>query len=148
MRFSGHLFLFVIAFAIFGQVSCQSKVDDSHGMVVTEKSFDAAIAGDKLVMVDFYTTWCGPCKKMAPFVQQVRQTRSKDVLVLQGKKPNSILVTNSSGKKVSLGNVTIAGAKITTALKVPLSPGKHTVKYRVVSADGHVVAGSYSFTVK
>jgi methionine-rich copper-binding protein CopC len=73
---------------------------------------------------------------------------AEDILVLQGKKPNSILVTNSSGKKVSLGNVTIVGAKITTALKVPLSPGKHTVKYRVVSADGHVVAGSYSFTVK
>ena len=73
---------------------------------------------------------------------------AEDILILQGKKPNSILVTNSSGKKVSLGNVTIAGAKITTALKVPLSPGKHTVKYRVVSADGHVVAGSYSFTVK
>jgi len=73
---------------------------------------------------------------------------AEDILVLQGKKPNSILVTNSSGKKISLGNVTIVGAKITTALKVPLSPGKHTVKYRVVSADGHVVAGSYSFTVK
>ena len=73
---------------------------------------------------------------------------AEDILVLQGKKPNSILVTNSSGKKVSLGNVTIVGAIITTALKVPLSPGKHTVKYRVVSADGHVVAGSYSFTVK
>ena len=73
---------------------------------------------------------------------------AEDILILQGKKPNSILVTNSSGKKVSLGNVTIVGAKITTALKVPLSPGKHTVKYRVVSADGHVVAGSYSFTVE
>ena len=83
MRFSGHLFLFVIAFAIFGQVSCQSNVEESHGSVVTEKSFDAAIAGDKLVMVDFYTTWCGPCKKMAPFVQQLRENRSKDVIVLQ-----------------------------------------------------------------
>ena len=83
IRFSGHLFLSVIAFAIFGQVSCQSKVQDSHETVITEKSFDAAIAGDKLVMVDFYTTWCGPCKKMAPFVQQVRETRSKDVIVLQ-----------------------------------------------------------------
>ena len=83
IRFSGHLFLSVIAFAIFGQVSCQSKVQDSHETVITEKSFDAAIAGDKLVMVDFHTTWCGPCKKMAPFVQQVRETRSKDVIVLQ-----------------------------------------------------------------
>jgi thioredoxin 1 len=83
IRFSGHLFLSVIAFAIFGQVSCQSKVQDLHETVITEKSFDAAIAGDKLVMVDFYTTWCGPCKKMAPFVQQVRENRSKDVVVLQ-----------------------------------------------------------------
>ncbi|GDX50447.1 hypothetical protein LBMAG26_13060 [Bacteroidota bacterium] len=83
MRFSGHLLLLVIAFAIFGQVSCQSKVQDSHETVITEKSFDAAIAGDKLVMVDFYTTWCGPCKKMAPFIQQLRATRSKDVVVLQ-----------------------------------------------------------------
>ncbi len=83
MRFSGHLFLSVIAFAIFGQVSCQSKTQDSHEMVITEKSFDDAIKGDKLVMVDFYTTWCGPCKKMAPFVHQLREIRPNDVIVLQ-----------------------------------------------------------------
>ena len=73
---------------------------------------------------------------------------AEDILVLQGKNPNSIVVSDSRGKKVSFGSATIVGAKITTALKVPLSPGKYTVKYRVVSADGHVVAGSYSFTVK
>jgi thioredoxin len=83
MRISGHLFLSVIAFAIFGQVSCQSKTQDSHETVVTEKSFDKVISGDKLVMVDFYTTWCGPCKKMAPFVHQLREIRPNDVIVLQ-----------------------------------------------------------------
>lgn len=30
----------------------------------------------------------------------------------------------------------------------PLSPGKYTVKFRVLSVDGHVVDSSYDFTVK
>ena len=85
---------------------------------------------------------------VAKTTNKVTMHFGEDILVIAGKNPNSIVVSDSRGKKVSLGNVTIVGAKITTTLKVPLSPGKHTVKYRVVSADAHVVAGSYSFTVK
>ena len=85
---------------------------------------------------------------VAKTTNKVTMHFGEDILVIAGKNPNSIVVSDSRGKKVSFGSTTISGAKITTALKVPLSPGKHTVKYRVVSADGHVVAGSYSFTVK
>lgn len=72
----------------------------------------------------------------------------EELLVLEGKSPNSIIVSDSHGKKVSTGRVAISGTKISIALKAPLNPGKYTVKYRVVSADGHVVSGSYSFIVK
>ena len=72
----------------------------------------------------------------------------EELLVLEGKSPNSIIVSDSHGKKVSTGRVAISGTKISIALKAPLNPGKYTVKYRVVSADGHVVSGSYTFTVK
>ena len=72
----------------------------------------------------------------------------EDILVIKGKNPNSISVTDSKGKKVSNGVAVVSGTKISNVLKTPLAAGKYTVKYRVVSADGHVVSGSYTFSVK
>ncbi|TLU98213.1 thioredoxin [Dyadobacter luticola] len=35
--------------------------------------FDSLIRSQKLVMVDVYASWCAPCKKMAPIIDQVSQ---------------------------------------------------------------------------
>lgn len=47
----------------------------------------------------------------------------------------------------SSGDATVQGAVISVALR-PLGPaGAYTVHYRVTSADGHVVSGSWSFAL-
>ena len=39
---------------------------------LTSETFDQAVnAGDDLVVVDFFATWCGPCKMVSPLVDEI-----------------------------------------------------------------------------
>jgi thioredoxin len=55
------------------------KKNEPSGM--TKAEFDKLLRTDKKVLVDFYAEWCGPCKKMAPYLKKM-ESEMKDKLVI------------------------------------------------------------------
>ena len=46
-------------------------------ITITNKNFDQEVlASDKPVLVDFWATWCGPCRMLAPVIEEIAESRS------------------------------------------------------------------------
>ncbi|HOJ31554.1 MAG TPA: thioredoxin [bacterium] len=39
--------------------------------VLNDENFDAVLKENSVVLVDFYADWCGPCRMMAPVVEEI-----------------------------------------------------------------------------
>lgn len=62
----GFFFLISLVFFLFLQADFDEQVKN---------------AGDKLVVVDFFATWCGPCKVIAPVLEKLAQNHTNLVVL-------------------------------------------------------------------
>ena len=60
---------------------------------------------------------------------------------------NSISIVGPSGEDLGMGETSTEGAKIFRLLNTTSEYGQYQVTYRVASADGHVLKGSYTFNL-
>lgn len=55
-----------------------AKMIENEAMFKTE-----VLESDKPVLVDFFATWCGPCKMLSPVVEAVAEERADKVKVFK-----------------------------------------------------------------
>lgn len=46
-------------------------------------NFDAIIQSEKPVLVDFFATWCGPCKMLSPILREVKDSLGDTVSIIK-----------------------------------------------------------------
>ena len=64
----------------------QDTVKEAKSNVIIEINEDnfeeEVIKCDRKVLIDFYATWCGPCKSLEPVIEEVAQ-KNEDLKVVQ-----------------------------------------------------------------
>jgi thioredoxin 2 len=61
---------------------CARPILLDRPLKLTDASFDRVIADSPVpVLVDFYADWCGPCKMVAPIMDDLARARMGEVLV-------------------------------------------------------------------
>lgn len=50
---------------------------------ISFNEFEKILNSNNLVFVDFFASWCGPCKMYAPIIEQVAQKYKDKIIVLK-----------------------------------------------------------------
>jgi methionine-rich copper-binding protein CopC len=69
------------------------------------------------------------------------------IITLKSKNANSIVILDSKSKRIETSKIVIKKAVARVDFIGTLKSGRYLVKYRIASADGHILSAQYKFSV-
>lgn len=71
----------------------------------------------------------------------------ESIITLKNKNANSIVILDSKSKQIETSKIVINKAVARVDFIGTLKPGRYLVKYRIASADGHILSAQYKFSI-
>ncbi|MFZ4412803.1 MAG: thioredoxin [Bacteroidales bacterium] len=75
--------LIILVFVAFNGKTFAQKAEkpaDEKVKIITDQDFDKTIKKG-ITMIDFWATWCGPCRRQAPIVEEIANEVSKKIKI-------------------------------------------------------------------
>lgn len=61
----------------------KNMTENTFSDEMTLEQYNQIIKSDKLVLIDFYAEWCGPCKKMKPYLEEISKEMADKVTIIR-----------------------------------------------------------------
>lgn len=76
------LSLFLLPFCLFAEeVQYLTTADFKNFVFDYTKQTEWKYKGSKPCIIDFYTTWCGPCKRLAPVLEELAEKYCDQIVI-------------------------------------------------------------------
>ena len=66
-------------------------------MVITDENYQEVMNGGKPVVIDFWATWCGPCRMVSPIIEELAETYRNQVVVGKADVEEAVEITAKYG---------------------------------------------------
>ncbi len=73
---------------------------------VSNDNFEEVIKSDRVVLVDFWATWCGPCRMLAPVVDKIAEINDGKLTVAKAD------IDECEKKAIELGIMSVPTLKL------------------------------------
>ena len=66
-------------------------------MIITDENYAELAAGDKPLVIDFWATWCGPCRMVSPIIEELEKKYEGQVVIGKADVEEAVEVTAKFG---------------------------------------------------
>ncbi|MBR3092164.1 MAG: thioredoxin [Bacteroidaceae bacterium] len=66
-------------------------------MIITDENYAELAAGDKPLVIDFWATWCGPCRMVSPIIEELEKKYEGQVVIGKADVEEAVDLTGKFG---------------------------------------------------